>query len=112
MVNRKISEIVYDACKAKTKKDKIEILKKNNSIALRTVLALAYDKNLKLLIPKVDRNDETTRPPYRQSNVSDSQGVLYSQYKKLPYFVEGCIAQKPFKGLTIEVIRSALGNFV
>lgn len=128
-----LSEIVYGVCKIHARKDKIEFLRQNNSLQLRDILKIMYDKNLKLLIP-------SEAPPYNQSPMPDSHGKLYSECRKLKHFVEGysgnlnnirrekifiemlesvdkddalllidMIKQKPLKGLTASVINEAFG---
>lgn len=134
-----IGEIVESIEKAKTKEDKIRILRENNSECLRTLLVIIYDKELyEWLIP-------TEIPPYIESVHLDSQGMLYRNYKKVLYLIKGysgpdlqqyrrekifiemlemidakdakfmtinVLQQKPIKGLTAEMINEAMGNII
>ena len=133
-----LSEIVNKACKLKTRKEKIEWLKANNSKPLRNILKLMYDTSLELNIPNV-------APPYTPSRSSESHGLLYREARKLPYFVKDqlgenltqmrrealfiqmletvdaddaillcqMLEQKPLKGLSASVINEAIGeNFI
>lgn len=133
-----IAEIIAKACELKTKDEKIAWLKRNNSLALKNILALMYNKH------KFKFNIPNKAPPYTPSEFPDSQGMLYRESRKLKYFVEGfggdnvhpyrrealfiqllesvdkndaellckMLEQKPLKGLTGEVINAALGENV
>ena len=137
MITLSIAEIVNKATELKTKEEKVEWLKANNSVALRNILILMYDKKFKFNIPN-------TKPPYTPSDFPDSQGMLYKQARKLAYFVEGMkgdnlnqmkreqlfielletvdkedaellckmIEQKPLKNLTAAVINEAFDNII
>jgi len=87
-----LAEIVNKACELKKREDKIEWLKKHNSNPLRTILKVMYDKSMVLNIPK-------SAPPYTPSELPDSQGMLYRETRKLPYFIKG------FNGDNIHPIR-------
>lgn len=134
MATLSLAEVVYGACKKKTKKEKVEWLRKNNCLELRNILKIMYDPNLKLLIPD-------TPPPYTPSDLPDSHGMLYRETRKLKHFVEGysgnltqlkreqlfiqmletvdredakllldMIKQKPLKGLSASVINEAFNT--
>ena len=57
MTTESLAEIVNTAREMKTKKEKIEYLKKNNSKPLRNILKVMYDKSMVLNIP-------SEAPPY------------------------------------------------
>jgi hypothetical protein len=138
MTTVSLSEIVDQACKLKSKKEKVEWLQRNNSKSLRNILKVMYDKNLKMNIPN-------TEPPYTPSESPESHGMLYRETRKLRYFVEGfdgdniaparrealfiqmletvdkddarllvkMIEKKPLKGLTVATLNEAFGeNFI
>lgn len=136
MATLSLAEIVNKTCELKTKEEKVEWLKKNNSLPLRDVMMLMFNKDLEFLIP-------SSTPPYTQSEYPDSQGMLYQQSRKLKYFVKGygdnvnpyrreqmfieilesvhkddaklllsMIKKKPPKGLTLAVVNEALGNII
>jgi hypothetical protein len=133
-----LSEIINKTCELKTREEKVEWLKKNDSPALRNILIAMYDKKkIKFLIPN-------SEPPYTPSQAHENQGALFREARKLKYFVEGfggenvqkikreqifiemletvhredakllidMIKQKPYKGLTAKVINEAFGNVI
>jgi len=79
---KSISEVLNEAASKKTKKEKIEVLRENNSLPLRNVLVLMYDKSKEFLIPD-------TPPPYNPSPSTESQGSLLRESRKFKYFVKG-----------------------
>lgn len=133
-----LSEIVHKACELKTKKEKVEWLKQNNSVALRNILICMYDKTkIQFLLPD-------TAPPYTPSASHEIQGSLLREARKLKYFIKGMgfddmkqikretvfiellesvdpkdaelllsmIKQKPLKGLTVKTINEAFGPII
>ena len=76
--------ILADVAKAKTKKDKKEILLKHgNNGALREILKYTYDPNIKFLLPPGD-------PPYNSVvDETENPTYLYGLIRKLYLFVEG-----------------------
>jgi hypothetical protein len=128
-----ISEIVNKACELKTEEEKVEWLRKNESIPLRTVLKFTYNtERIKFLLPN-------TPPPWKKNGYTGVEGMLYSEARRLGIFVEGggydninkakrehlfislledvddndaellckMIQQKPLKGLKKEVVMKA-----
>jgi hypothetical protein len=128
-----ISEIVNKACELKKKEEKVEWLKKNESVPLRTVLKLTYNtEQIKFLIPD-------TPPPWKKNGYTGVEGMLYNETRRLRIFVKGggyddmnqakrehlfisllediddkdaellvkMIQQKPLKGLPKEVVMEA-----
>ena len=132
-----IAEILEEAAKKKSKNEKVEYLRQNNSLPLRNILVLMYDKTKTFNIPD-------TEPPYTPSAYPDNQGALERQARKLKYFVEGfapenvhrikretmfiemlesvdkkdakllvqMIQKKPIKGLTKATINEAFGEII
>lgn len=132
-----IAEILEEAAKKKSKQEKVDYLRQNNSLPLRNILVLMYDKSKKFNIPD-------TAPPYTPSEFPDNQGALFKQARKLKYFVEGfapegihrikretifiemlesidkkdaellcqMIQKKPIKGLTKATINEAFGEII
>lgn len=136
MTTLSMSEIIDKTCKLKTKDEKVEWLKQNNTLALRDVLALMFNKDLEFSIP-------TTAPPYEPSEYPDAHGQLFHEARKLKHFVKGfggnlpqvrkeqlfiqmlesvdkedakllikMLQKKPPKGLTVAVVNEALGNII
>lgn len=138
MATKSIAEILNTACKIKTKEEKVNWLKQNNSLPLRNILILMYGKG------RFEFNIPQTVPPYEQSHFPDSQGKLYREARKLKYFVKGwggdnihpyrrealfiqmlesvdkqdaevlcrMLQQKPMKGLSAAVINEAFDNII
>jgi hypothetical protein len=132
-----LSEIITKATQMKTNPLKVEWLQKNNSISLRTILKIMYDKDVKLLIP-------TTPPPYKENPAVGVENMLYNETRRLRIFVKGggyddlnklkreslfislledvdkgdakllvkMIAQKPLTGLPPSVIREAFPGLI
>jgi len=133
-----VAEIIDLAVKAKTKKEKVEVLKKYESQVLKEILAITYDKkSFELLLPE-------SVPPYTPSDFPDSHGLLYREARKFYYFVKGFkgdnlpsykresmfiemlesvheedakvmehfVQRKPFKGLTAATINAAFPNLI
>ena len=82
MIRKSIAEILAKAGKAKAAKDKADILRKNNSTPLQTILKLTYDEGVEFLVPD-------SEPPYRPSDAHESHGMLYSEARRLRIFVKG-----------------------
>jgi hypothetical protein len=132
-----LSEIVNKACQLETKEEKIDWLKRNDSIPLRTVLKLMYDRSVEFLIPN-------TPPPWKKNSYIGVEGMLYKETRRLRIFVKGggydnlnqvkrenlfiklledidnndaellckMIAQKPLKGLTLKVVTEAFPGLI
>lgn len=128
-----IAEIVNKACELKTTEEKLDWLKKNENIPLRTVLKFTYDTDrVKFLLPDVP-------PPWKKNGYTGVEGMLYTETRRLGIFVKGggydtmnqakrehlfislledvddndaellckMIQQKPLKGLSKEVVVRA-----
>jgi hypothetical protein len=133
MTPKAISEIINTACKFKKAQEKIDYLKSNESIPLRTILKFTYDTDrIQFLIPNVP-------PPWKKNGYKDVEGMLYKETRRLGIFVKGggyddmnqvkrehlfisllediddndaellckMIQQKPLKGLPKEVVAQA-----
>ena len=80
MTTLSLAEIVNTARKAETVEEKVAILKENNSKQLKDVLILMCDKRWTFDLPD-------TPPPYQESVIHESHGMLYRETRKFPYFV-------------------------
>jgi hypothetical protein len=86
-----ISEILEKASKMKTKNDKINYLRENDSVQLRTVLCFALHPSVKIALPDGPA-------PYKPSDMADDNfGMLYSEARRLYLFCEGGTDLKPAK---------------
>ncbi|MDA8752468.1 hypothetical protein N9M52_00510 [bacterium] len=81
MTTLSLAEIVNTARKAETVEEKVSILKRNESRALKDILALMCDERWTFDLPD-------TPPPYTPSDIHESHGLLYREMRKMPYFVE------------------------
>jgi hypothetical protein len=77
-----IAEVLKLASEQKTKEEKINVFRKNDSSALRTVLKYALDPAIKWALPP-------GAPPYKPTSYLDQQAMLYSEARRLYLFVEG-----------------------
>jgi len=134
---RSLTEILKSIQEKKTKKEKVQALKEHDSLALRNVLILTYDKSKKFLVPD-------SAPPYSPSKSDESQGAWQRETRKLKYVVDGfggekvakikrenifidiletidandakvfiqMIQKKPFEGITKPMINEAFGEIV
>jgi hypothetical protein len=125
-----ISEIINKLSDIKNVQEKIDWLKKHESIPLKTVLRLTYDKNIEFLIPN-------TPPPWKKNAYIGVEGMLYNEARRLRIFIKGggydtlnqvkrealfislledvdngdaellckMITQKPFKGLSLKTLE-------
>lgn len=83
MPHKTFYEIFEEVEKAKTKQEKINILQKNSSPALKAVLGYTFDPNVKWLLPEGD-------PPYTPLGANaDVEGRLVAEIDKFYLFVEG-----------------------
>jgi hypothetical protein len=124
-----ISEIINKLPSLKTKDEKINWLRKNNSIPLRIILRLTYAEKIEFLIPN-------EAPPWKKNPYIGVEGMLYKEARRLRIFIKDCgyndlnqikretlfinlledinnddadllclmIAQKPFKGLPLKTL--------
>lgn len=88
MPQKTFHEIFDEVEKAKSRKDKIAVLHKHSSAALKQVLGYTFDPNVKWLLPEGD-------PPYKPlKKDSDVEARLLSELRKLYLFVEGTTEQQ------------------
>lgn len=77
-----ISEIVNKATELGSKQEKIDWLRKNQSVPLKTILKYMYDPKVEFLVPN-------TPPPWKKNSYIDVQGMLYKEARRLRIFVKG-----------------------
>ncbi len=132
-----VYEVIQEAQKAKTVEDKVAILKKNDSWALKDVLRGTYDEAVKWLLPE-------GQPPYTACEGHNAPSNLLRQNTNFKYFVDGgpgnpmapvkresifikviesihpedaklvigMINKQPIEGLSADVINTAFPNLV
>jgi hypothetical protein len=99
-----IAEIIEKASKLKTEKEKISFLQNSARQCgpLVTVFRLMFDSGVEFDLPNGD-------PPYKpQPKESDLQNFLYSEFRRIRYFIKGQSNMKSLKRETmfIEFLES------
>lgn len=77
-----IAEILQKVSELEKKEDKIALLRKNDSSAIRTILKYALDPSVKWDLP-------AGNPPYKECPYLDQENMLYSEARRLYLFIEG-----------------------
>jgi len=81
MVNG-VAETLTKIGKKKTTKDKIEALKKADSLGIRIMLQAAYDSNVEFLLPE-------GAPPYKKNELVDQEHIFLKEANYVTYFIKG-----------------------
>ena len=79
-----ISEVLEKVAKAKTKDKKIELLRKNDSQALRMILKGSFDPNIKWLLPEGEVTFKRNDAPAGMDH-----STIFQMSKKLYHYVKG-----------------------
>lgn len=79
-----VSEVLQKVSNAKTKAEKVRLLQKHNSDALRKVLIINYDPSIESALPEGD-------VPYKpnEAPAGTEHSVLATEHRLLHYFVKG-----------------------
>jgi hypothetical protein len=77
-----VAEILKKASEITDENQRIDWLRKNNSVALESMLRGAYDPKIIWLLPE-------GAPPYKANDLVDQQHRLYAEARKLYLFIEG-----------------------
>jgi hypothetical protein len=78
-----VSDVLEQVAKTDSKKEKVEILRKHNSLELRDVLKGAFDDTVQFILPKGQPPiDENEKKKYDKTH-------LVHETKKFRYFVKG-----------------------
>jgi hypothetical protein len=77
-----IAEILEKVSNEPKRELKIEMLRKHDSSAMRTVLKYALDPEIKWALPE-------GTPPYKPCDYLDQENMLYSEARRLYLFIEG-----------------------
>ena len=77
-----IWEILQKVEVAASKKEKVELLKKNESWALKDTIRCAYDNTLEFNLPKGS-------PPYVANKPESAPSSILRRYKEYSYFIKG-----------------------
>ena len=82
MYKEGVAEILDRISKLKTKKEKVEALRRDHNIALENVIDICFNPNLKFALPPGE-------PPYKpQPKETDCQSSLYANLRKFGVFLE------------------------
>ncbi len=77
-----MAEMLEAASKINGRKEKIEYLRKHYNQGVGLLIKMAFDKNLKWALPE-------GAPPFKESQIDDSEGILYNEMRRLYIFHEG-----------------------
>lgn len=77
-----IYEVLHNVNMTKSKKEKVEILKKYESWALKDTIRCAYDKTLKFVLPE-------GKPPYTPNTENSAPSSIIRRYKDYSFFIKG-----------------------
>lgn len=138
-VHKSISEVVAETGKLKSTSEKVAHLQKNDSFALRTVVQATYDPSIEFLIPNTPPpwNKNEYEDEAKAMLISDSRrlrifvkGGGYDNIKQVKReslfisFLEDIdnddadllanymICKKPFKGISLKVIKEAFPQLI
>ena len=82
-----VHEILIEVSKKRKKQDKIQLLKNNESWALKDIIRGSMDKTLVWNLPEGD-------VPYTPSDAHNAPTNLLREHKKFRYFVKGGVGDK------------------
>ena len=77
-----IDEVLAKVSEAKTKQEKVQMLRDYNTLALRNVLKGSFDDSITFLIPE-------GIPPFKEANQHTPPSSLKKQSPRFRYFVSG-----------------------
>ena len=131
-----MAEFLERVGKQKRTQEKVDLLKANDTFALRVILQATYDPNVKFALPE-------GVPPYEPTKLVDQEHVFHREAKHVQYFVEGFYPnlkqskreqmfvqflerlapkdadlllnakeKKPIKGITINHVKEALPGLI
>ena len=88
MAERMISEVLSKAGELKTKKEKVEYLRANNSRPLRNILKGSFDSSVEFILPKGE-------PPYRKDDAPKGfePSNLHKVQRRFKYFDKGGVGE-------------------
>ena len=103
---KNIYEIFDEYEKAETKKERIEVLKKNGNFALRSVLQGTYDPNLQFVIDKVPLYKPSNSPPgLSYTSIHQELGRIYLFIKDDPRAAP-TLSQKRREQILIQILEA------
>jgi len=97
-----VAELLEKVNALKGEDQQIQVLRNNQSPALRSVLQGVFHPNIKWLLPEGE-------PPYRKNELVDQENILHAVHRKLYLFVEGgndSLKQTRREALFIELLEN------
>lgn len=98
---KSVHEVIEETRKKRTKKDKIDYLRANESWALKDILKGTYDDSIQWNLPK-------GTPPYQANEQHSAPGNLLRENKKFAYFVKGGKGDKMMKAKREQIFIAIL----
>ncbi|MAG49631.1 hypothetical protein CMO86_08270 [Candidatus Woesearchaeota archaeon] len=98
---KSVHEVIEETRKKRTKKDKIDTLRANESWALKDILKGTYDDSIQWNLPK-------GTPPYQANEQHSAPGNLLRENKKFAYFVKGGKGDKMMKAKREQIFIAIL----
>lgn len=84
-----VAELLERVSKISSRKEKVDVLRKDHNLALENIVDLCFNPNLVFNLPE-------GAPPYKpQAKEMDAQGVLYANLRKFSIF----LVNGPYKNL-------------
>jgi hypothetical protein len=93
-----MAEFLEKVGKLRKNQEKIDMLKANDTVALRVILQAAYDPSVKFLLPP-------GAPPYKKNELVDQEHIFHKEATYIRYFVEGFYPNLPQKKREIMFIQ-------
>ena len=89
MAKKLVPEVLELVRQAKTKQEKVEILRKNTHPALKDILRINFDADVVSVLPE-------GAPPYQKDDAPEGYSVssLYKTHKQFKYFFKGPIGDQ------------------
>lgn len=106
MANKNIYEIFEEFKKASSKKDRVDVLRNNDTWALRNVLMGTFDKRVEYSVSKIpDYKKEDVPPGLSYNHMSSALSKVYLFMKNNPRTPEGLTEQRKTQ-LLIQLLES------
>ena len=83
-----MAEFLEKVGKQKRTQDKIDMIRANDTFALRVILQAVYDPNVKFALPEGS-------PPYKPNELVDQHHVFHKDARLVQYFVQGFYTDLP-----------------
>lgn len=77
-----ISEILKKTSELKSRQEKIDFLRKNQTTTLLMILQYALDPNIQWILPEGN-------PPFKKNDLVDMEGMLHVEARRLKNWIKG-----------------------